>query len=274
MRAFFRRLPNVFKKDEWNSVVSTVIAVAGKGGTGKTTVAALLIRYLLKCGKRPVLAVDADADANFAYALGMSGDRSLCTIGSAREDFFQSRGEVPAGMPKEAYFDLKLNEVLVESKDIDLLIMGRPEGSGCYCFINNILRKYLEALGKNYPFVIIDNEAGLEHLSRRTTNEVDFLLIVSDYSLNGLRAAARIRQLALELQLKVKKFYLIVNNAPAEPSERFLLELRCLDMVVLGFVPQDSLVPQYDIEGRMLLDLPDTAPAAAAVAEIARNILN
>ncbi len=254
--------------------MSKIIAVAGKGGTGKTTVAALLMRYLLKCGKRPILAVDADADANLADALGLSASRSLSTIGRAREDFFQSKGEVPAGMPKESYLELKLNEVVVESKDIDLLVMGRPEGSGCYCFINNILRKYLEALGKNYPFVVIDNEAGLEHLSRRTTDAVDCLVIVSDYSLNGLKAAGRIRQLALELQLKVKRFYLVVNNAPPEPSELFLREMEKLGLEVLGFVPCDSLVPQYDIEGKRLLDLPDTAPAAAAVAECAKVVVS
>lgn len=254
--------------------MSKVIAVAGKGGTGKTTVAALFIRHLLKCGKRPILAVDADADANLADALGLASSRALSTIGKAREDFFQSKGEVPAGMPKESYLELKLNEVVVESKDIDLLIMGRPEGSGCYCFINNILRKYLEALGKNYPFVVIDNEAGLEHLSRRTTDDVDYLIIVSDYSLNGLKAAARIKQLALELQLKVKQFYLVINNAPADPSAQFLREMEKLGLAVLGFVPQDNSVPQYDIEGRSLRDLPDTDPAAAAVAAFASTLMS
>ena len=253
--------------------MSKVIAVAGKGGTGKTTFAALLIRHLVKTGNRPILAVDADADANLADALGLVSSRALSTIGKAREDFFQARGEVPAGMPKEAFLELRLNEVLIESRDMDLLIMGRPEGSGCYCFINNILRKYLEALGKNYPFVVIDNEAGLEHLSRRTTDDVDYLIVVSDYSLNGLRAGARIKQLAVELKLKVKQFYLIINNAPAEPSAQFLREVEKVGIDVLGFVPEDSLVPQYDIEGRMLLDLPDTDPAAAAVSEIARKIV-
>lgn len=244
--------------------MSTVIAVAGKGGTGKTTVSALLIRYLLKNGKRPILAVDADADANLADALGLSGDRSLSTIGKAREDFFQTKGAVPAGMPKEAYFELKLNEVLIESRDIDLLIMGRPEGVGCYCFINNILRKYLETLGGNYPYVVIDNEAGLEHLSRRTTDAVDHLLVVADYSLNGLRAAARIKQLAVEVKLKVKHLSVIVNNAPAEPSQQFLRELDTLHIEVLGWIPADRLVPQYDIENKSLVALPDTASAAAA----------
>ena len=252
--------------------MSTIIAVAGKGGTGKTTVSGLLIRYLLKNGKRPILAVDADADANLADALGLSADRSLSTIGKAREDFFQTKGAVPAGMPKEAYFELKLNEVLIESRDIDLLIMGRPEGVGCYCFINNILRKYLETLGKNYPYVVIDNEAGLEHLSRRTTDDVDHLLVVADYSLNGLRAAARIKHLAVEVKLKVKQLSVIVNNAPAEPSQQFLRELAKLHIDVLGFIPEDGLVPHYDIEGKSLIDVPDSSPAAVAFELFAKRI--
>ncbi len=162
--------------------MSKVVAIAGKGGTGKTTVAALLIRYLLRTGKVPVLAVDADADTNLPDALGIAAGKTIGTIGKAREQFFQQKGEVPAGMPKEAYLELKLNQVLVETKDIDLLVMGRPEGAGCYCYINNVLRKYLDVLGKNYPFVIVDNEAGLEHLSRRTTQDVHHLLMVSEYS--------------------------------------------------------------------------------------------
>lgn len=253
--------------------MSTVIAVAGKGGTGKTTFAALLIRYLVNKGKRPVLAVDADADANLSDALGLSGARSLSSIGRAREDFFQAKGEVPAGIPKESYFELKLNEVLVESRDIDLLVMGMPEGAGCYCFINNILRKYLETLAGNYPFVIIDNEAGLEHLSRRTTSAVDFLFVVSDYSLNGLRAAARIKKLALELQLQLKHVYLVVNCAPPQPSPEFLAELAHAGLEVACFIPRDELVPRYDIERKPLLDLPEHSPAVAAIRRIAEKIL-
>lgn len=247
--------------------MSTLIAVAGKGGTGKTTIAALLMRQLLQNGTRPILAVDADADSNLPDALGMSRRYSLSSVGRAREDFFQAKGEVPPGIPKEAYLELKLNEVLVESRDIDLLVMGRPEGAGCYCFINNILRKYLEQLSGNYPAVVIDNEAGLEHLSRRTTNAVDYLFIVSDYSLNGLRAAGRIRQLAAELQLKIGALRLVVNRAPKHPSADFLRELDSLSLEGTVFVDYDEMVPRYDIERRPLLELPDDAPAVAALRE-------
>lgn len=254
--------------------MSTVIAIAGKGGTGKTTIASLLIRYLKQHGSTPILAVDADADSNLPEALGMAGEKTLGTIGRARQDFFASKGEVPAGMPKEAYLELKLNEVLVESKDIDLLVMGRPEGSGCYCYINNILRKHLEVLGKNYPYVIIDNEAGLEHLSRRTAQDIDFMVVVSDYSLNGLRAAVRIKELSEEMGLMVKSLYLIVNNAPETVSPRFSEEVDKTGLPFLGFVPEDRIVPRYDIEKKPLIGIPDSSPAAVSVNRIAEKIFH
>ena len=252
--------------------MSKVLAITGKGGTGKTTVAGLLIRYLKKHGMTPVLAVDADPDSNLPYALGMTDQKTLSTIGRTRQDFFDSKGDVPAGMPKEAFLELKLNQSLVEAKDVDLVVMGRPEGSGCYCFINNVLRKHLEVLGKNYPYVIIDNEAGLEHLSRRTAQDIDFLIIVSDYSLNGLRASVRIRDLADEMKLVIGKTVLIVNDAPEKISSQFMDEVEKTGLSVLGFVPEDATVPAYDIEKKPLVDLPESAPAVAAVNAIADKL--
>ncbi|MEI6126119.1 MAG: AAA family ATPase [Pseudomonadota bacterium] len=254
--------------------MSKVIAIAGKGGTGKTTVSGLLIRYLKKTGKTPILAVDADPDSNLPYALGMTDEKTLSTIGRTRQEFFDSKGDVPAGMPKESFLELKLSQSMVETKDVDLIVMGRPEGSGCYCFINNVLRKHLEVLGKNYPYVIIDNEAGLEHLSRRTAQNIDCLVIVSDYSLNGLRASLRIKELSDEMNLTVGKTFLIVNDAPGTLSARFEAEVEKTGLVLLGYVPEDSTVPDYDIEKKPLVDLPDDSAAVRAVNRIAEKLFN
>jgi len=252
--------------------MSRVVAVAGKGGTGKTTVASLLIRYLIHTGKRPVLAVDADADSNLPQALGMANEKTLGTVGRARQEFFDSKGSVPAGMTKEALLELKLNQVLVESEDIDLLAMGRPEGPGCYCYINNVLRKYLEMLGKNYPYVIIDNEAGLEHLSRRTAQDIDVLAVVTDYSMNGLRAATRIKELADEMRLTVGSVGLIVNCAPESVAPGFSEEVVKTGLPVLGYIPEDTLVPGYDIERKPVIGLPETSPAVVSVNAIAEML--
>jgi CO dehydrogenase maturation factor len=253
--------------------VSRVIAIAGKGGTGKTTIAALFIRSLITSGKRPVLAVDADPDTNLPAALGLCAEKTLATIGGTREDFFAHRDQVPAGMPKEAWLEMQLAQALVESRDIDLMVMGRPEGPGCYCYINNMLRKYLESLGENYPFVVIDNEAGLEHLSRRTAQAIDTLLLVSDYSLNGLRAAARVRDLASEMKLQVGRVLLVVNRAPKELAAQFGSALAATDIALAGRVPLDALLPEFEIAARPVLELPDDSAAVITMERIAERIL-
>lgn len=249
--------------------MTKIVAVAGKGGTGKTTIAGLLVRYLQASGRTPVLAVDADPDANLAGALGMTAEK---TIGGAREDFFQSKGDIPAGIPKEAYLEVKLHEAVVEGKNVDMLVMGRPEGAGCYCYINNSLRKYLEVLAKNYPYVIIDNEAGLEHLSRRTTQDVDILLVVSDYSANGVRAAKRIGELADELHLRVGARHLIINGAPATLAPHFAEEVERAGIPVAGIVPVDELLPQYEREEKPLTALPDSSAAVQSMQHIAQKL--
>jgi len=253
--------------------VSRVIAIAGKGGTGKTTVAGLLISQLAKNGNGPVLAVDADADSNLPEVLGLSSTTSLATIGAAREDFFKNRDTIPAGMPKQVWMEMQLAQALVESKDIDLMVMGRPEGAGCYCYINNMLRKYLETLGENYPFVVIDNEAGLEHISRRTAQEISHLVIVSDYSLNGLRAAQRVRDLAQEMKLAVGQIVLLINKVPEELSDHFSVALTDAGLEPDGYIPADPLVAKFDISGQPCTALPDDSPAVRAMEKIAADIL-
>jgi len=253
--------------------MSTVIAIAGKGGTGKTTISGLIVRYLKQTGNTPILAVDADADSNLPQALGITDDKSIGTIGKARQEFFSSKGDVPAGMPKEAYLELKLNEVVVETDDVDLLVMGRPEGVGCYCYINNVLRSYLESLGKNYPFVVIDNEAGLEHLSRRTAQHIDFLIVVSDYSLNGLRAAGRIRELAEEIDIEIGQQFLLINRVPGEPDESFIRKAEKQGVTLLGVIPVDKAIYENDLAGKPVLDLPDESMAVKVLHDILERII-
>ena len=253
--------------------MSTVIAIAGKGGTGKTTISGLIVRYLKQTGNTPILAVDADADSNLPQALGMADDKAIGTIGKTRQEFFVSKGDVPAGMPKEAYLELKLNEVVVETDDVDLLVMGRPEGVGCYCYINNVLRSYLESLGKNYPFVVIDNEAGLEHLSRRTAQHIDFLIVVADYSLNGLRAAGRIRELAEEIDIEIGQQLLLINRVPGEPDELFIKKAEEQGVTLLGVIPVDKAIYENDLAGKAVIDLPDESMAVKVLHDILEKII-
>jgi len=248
-----------------------VIAMAGKGGTGKTTLSALIIRYLRSNGHGPVLAVDADPSANLADALGLPVKQSL---GTAREDFFETKGKLPPGMTKETYLEMKLHEVLVESKGLDLLVMGRPEGPGCYCYANNILRHHLDLLVKNYPYTVMDNEAGMEHLSRRTTQGVDYLLFLSDYSIKGIRTVGKIRELIDELRLSVKERHLVVDRAPKELDSGFSREIQAQDLDLLATVPVDPFISDYEMKGKPLLGLPDESPAVQIVAEMMRRMIH
>lgn len=247
-----------------------VIAMAGKGGTGKTTLSALIIRYLKRKGRGPILAVDADPNANLAEALGLNGCKSL---GAAREEFFESKMNLPAGMSKETYLEMKLHEVLAESEGVDLLVMGRPEGPGCYCYANNILRRHIDLLSKNYPFVVMDNEAGMEHLSRRTTQGVDHLLFLSDYSIKGIRTVGKIQTLIGDLNLSVKEKHLVVDRTPAELSPHFLEEIEKQGVRLLGTIPQDRFIFEHDLKGESLLLLPEDSSAVRAVAGMMEKII-
>jgi CO dehydrogenase maturation factor len=248
-----------------------VIAMAGKGGTGKTTLSALIIRYLRSNGHGPILAVDADPSSNLADALGLPVKQSL---GTAREDFFETKGKLPPGMTKETYLEMKLHEILVESKGLDLLVMGRPEGPGCYCYANNILRHHLDVLVKNYPYAVMDNEAGMEHLSRRTTQGVDYLLFLSDYSIKGIRTVGKIRELIDELKLSVKERHLVVDRAPQELDPGFSREIQAQGLNLLATVPVDPFISDYEMKGKPLLSLPDESPAVQVVAEMMGKMIH
>ena len=248
-----------------------VIAMAGKGGTGKTTLSALIVRFLKRKGWGPILAVDADPSCNLADALGLTARQSL---GCAREDFFETKGSLPPGMTKETYLEMKLHEILVESQGLDLLVMGRPEGPGCYCYANNILRRHLDLLIQNYPFVVMDNEAGMEHLSRRTTQGVDYLLYLSDYSIKGIRTVGKIRELIEELKLSIRERHLVVDRAPVELDPNFSGEIQKQALALLGTIPVDPFISEYEMKGKPLLDLPDDSPAVKTVAGMMEKMIH
>jgi len=247
------------------------IAVAGKGGSGKTSVSGLIIRYLKNKGLGPILAIDADPNANLVESLGLE---VRGTVGSIIASFNNEKINIPPGMTKEAYLEYKLNGAILESKGLDLLTMGRGEGAECYCYPNLLLRKFADSLAGNYAYVVMDNEAGMEHLSRRTTQNIDELLIISDHSVKGVRTVARIRDLVSELGLVVKKQSVIINFAPDELAPLVNEELARLKIEPTALIPEDKEVYTYDLELKPLLELPDTSKAVKAVNGLMSHILN
>jgi CO dehydrogenase maturation factor len=250
--------------------LSFSIALSGKGGSGKTSLASLVIRYLKKNNLGPILAIDADPNANLGESLGLEVRQ---TVGSIIASFNEEKINIPPGMTKEAYLEFRLNEALVESKDIDLLTMGRGEGAECYCYPNLILRKFADSLMGNYPFTVMDNEAGMEHLSRRTTDNVDALLIVSNHSVKGVRTVARIKELVAELKLVVGQELVVVNMAPPRLDPQVSEELARLGIEPAALVPEDETIYQYDLELKPLLELPDTSKAVRAIDELMAKVL-
>lgn len=238
-----------------------VIAFAGKGGTGKTSIAALLVRYLKEKRSGPVLAVDADSNSCLNEALGVGVH---ATIGGLREESLKavrSGGERPGGMSMEQLFDYQVQQSVIEAAGFDLMVMGRPEGPGCYCAANNIIRKYTDKLSEAYPYVIIDNEAGMEHLSRRTTHKVDMLIIVSDATVKGVITAQRIDRLVDELALDVNDRVLIINRIPEGEGAGLKTYAEGLGLNVAGMFALDNNIFDFDLKGRSLLELPQDSPA-------------
>jgi len=247
------------------------IAVAGKGGSGKTSLASLVIRYLKNSGTGPILAVDADANANLGESLGLTVRQ---TVGKMLDEFQGDKINIPPGMTKELYLDFKLNEILVESPRIDLLTMGRGEGPECYCYPNVILKKFADTLADNYAYMVMDNEAGMEHLSRRTTQDVDVLFLVSNHSVKGVRTIARIIELVSSLKLTVKKLLPVISAAPDELDPLVKEELERQGIELAAIIPKDEEVYRYDLELRPLLELPDTSPAVQVVRDLMEQVLD
>jgi CO dehydrogenase maturation factor len=242
------------------------IAVAGKGGVGKTTLTGLLIRYLTEKRKGPVLAVDADANANLNEVMGVSCES---TVGHIREEALETAGGRPHGMSLDEYLDMRIEQSMVEAKGFDLLVMGRPEGPGCYCAANNVIRRYTDHLIENYPYIVMDNEAGLEHMSRRTTSDTDLLLIISDPSARGIRTAGRVNGIVDELKLDVKRRGLIVNRvADGELSEASKAVVAEQGLELFGVVPADETISEFDLKGSPLVELPADSPSVNAFYKI------
>ena len=244
--------------------MTTTIAVAGKGGTGKTTLAGLLIRRLVRRGLEPILAIDADPASNLHVVLGLELER---TVGDIREETSEkARANVlDAGLAKRDILEYEVNAGVVEGVGVDLLAMGRPEGPGCYCAANNMLRAILDRIADSYEWVVIDNEAGLEHLSRRTTRDVDLLLIVSDPTVRGVTTAGRIAALLDELETKVGRHYLVVNRAggPLTPEIERTIAENGLELAAV--LPEDPQVAAFDAVGRPMWELPEDGPIGAAL---------
>lgn len=252
--------------------MTKTIAVAGKGGTGKTTISALVIDYLTKNKAGAVLAIDADPSTNLNLALGVPLED---TVGDVREETATAvgGGSAMGGLSKWDYLDFRINEALVEETAFDLLAMGRPEGPGCYCAANNILRSSVDRLSDAYDYVVIDNEAGLEHLSRRTTRDVDLLLLVSDPTLRGIIAAGRAAEVVDELKTAVGAAYLIVNRVNGDTlPEPLMKAIEEHNLKLAGLIPADPTVNELDALGEPIVRLPEDAPIRRALAGILASL--
>ncbi len=250
--------------------MATTIAVAGKGGVGKTTLTALMIQYLCSKGKTPVLAVDADANSNLNECLGVDVDMTLGEVREVVERAEASKeNPIPASMSKADYTEMMFRDCIVEDDDFDLLVMGRTQGKGCYCFVNGLLQSQVQKLTPNYPYLVVDNEAGLEHISRGILPKVDYLILVSDCSRRGVQAAGRIARLSEEVGLNPIKMGLIINRAPSgKVNEGTMEEVRNQNLELLGVVPADDMVYEYDCDGTPTAKLPADHPVRNEVNRI------
>jgi CO dehydrogenase maturation factor len=258
------------------------IALAGKGGVGKTSIAAMIIKYLVKRKSGAVLAIDADPSSNLNMVLGLDLE---WTVGDIREDMLAqvknslaeggaAMGALPGGVTKREYLDYQIRSSLAEGEYFDLIAMGRSEGPGCYCAVNHNLREVVDAIGKNYQYIVIDNEAGMEHLSRRTTRDVQYLWVVSDPTLRGVVAAERIAAFRNELDIHIEKAYLVINRLVGDLPEALAKRVELLDIPLLGIVPADHQLIEFEFSGKPLVELGDSSPVYRAVADMMDRILS
>ena len=247
--------------------MTTTIAISGKGGTGKTSIAALLIKLL--SDKGTALAIDGDPSSNLHMALGLPLNE---TIGSIREGMLDQKAVGKSGIPKPDYLELKVREALVESEGIDLLAMGRPEGPGCYCAANNWLRGSIDRLASHYDYVVIDNEAGMEHISRQTTRDVDILLIISDPSIRGITAAARTKDLIGEMRSRIGRIGLVVNRVRDGIPSQIRQAVDAADLNLIAAITEDPYILDLEVSGKPLIDLPAGSPLRQGVKDMADKL--
>ena len=229
---------------------------------GKSTVTALLIRWLNDHGHKSILAVDADSNVNLNDLLGVEASSAL---GSIREEMKETISNLPGGMTKQQFLEYRIHQSLLETPNFDLITMGRPEGPGCYCYANNLLRDILKQLSDNYQYVVIDNEAGMEHLSRRTTQHIDYMLIVSDPTVRGVQTAGRISRLLQELDTRVNKKYLVINRARGELSSAVKEQIVSEGLELLAVIPDDNKVARIDAEGQAMYHVSTTSAAFQSI---------
>ncbi len=261
--------------------MTTTIALAGKGGTGKTTVAALVIKYLIETQPGAILAIDADPSSNLNLLLGLELE---WTVGDIREDLLEqvqqsltasgaAMGALPGGMTKRDYLDYEIRSALAEGDRFDLVAMGRSEGPGCYCAVNHNLREVVDMISKHYRYVVIDNEAGMEHLSRRTTRDVDVLLVITNPSQRGIIAAERIAAFRHSLDINIEQTYLILNELRGDTIPQPLQErIAALDVPLLGTLPHDESLLDFEFSGKPLIDIDTDAPIYRAAVPLFKQL--
>jgi len=248
--------------------IGKVIAVNGKGGTGKSTIASLLVKHIIDNSLGSVLAIDADPNSCLADSLGVKSPETIVGI---CEDVSKNLSKIPAGVTKDRFIEMRVQEAVNETKDFDLLVMGRPEGPGCYCYVNNLLRGIIGSITRSYDFVIIDNAAGMEHISRRTTGEMNKLLVVSDYSIPGVRSALRIYELARELGIKIDGAYLVINKISG-PLAPLAGEIARTGLGIAGTVPYDEEIVDWNVSNKPIFEFRD-ATVKSDIEEIFNNLM-
>lgn len=262
--------------------MTITIALAGKGGVGKTTVAGMVIKWLAQNQSGSILAIDADPSSNLNMVLGLDLE---WTVGDIREEMLEqvkssllgggaAMGALPGGINKRDYLEYHVQSALAEGSRFDLIAMGRGEGQGCYCAVNHNLREVIDGLSRHYAYVVIDNEAGMEHLSRRTTRDVQHLLIVSDPTQRGLVAAQRIADMRNELEINIANAYLIINRLQGDMPAELQAVASKMDVPLLGTIPADAELASFEFSGKPLVDLPDSSPVYQSVARIMAQLLS